>query len=54
MKNVTVNVDAKKIKRRKILTKFSIIVFLGLLLLLSILLLYLMIIHDVYILLLFS
>ena len=37
MKNVTVNVDAKKIKRRKILTKFSIIVFLGLLLLLSIL-----------------
>lgn len=37
MKNITVNVDAKKIKRRKILTKFSIIVFLGLLLLLSIL-----------------
>lgn len=36
MKKVTVNVDAKKIKKRKILTKFLLIVFLGLLLLLSI------------------
>lgn len=36
MKNIGVNVSAKKIKKRKILTKFLIIVFLGLLLLLSI------------------
>lgn len=36
MRKVTVNVDAKKIKKRKILTKFLFIVFLGLLLLLSI------------------
>lgn len=36
MKNIGVNVNAKKVKKRKILTKFLIIVFLGLLLLLSI------------------
>ena len=36
MKNITVNVDAKKIKKRKILTKFFLIIFIGLLLLLSI------------------
>jgi hypothetical protein len=36
MKNIGVNINAKKVKKRKILTKFLIIVGLGLLLLLSI------------------
>ena len=36
MKNLTINIDAKKINKRRILTKFLFIVFLGLLILLSI------------------